>query len=236
MEAEGARARRPGPRSLVRAVVRLVFLGALLASAFAVTLVIAGGLPSADRVRDWADGFGPLGPPAFVVMSAALNCVFVPGPVLAGAAGLLFGTGPGTAVAITGAVLAACAEMLIARYVAGRQVAAILPRRVRRLDEFIARRGFLAVLYVRITPGVPYTLTNYGAGLTRLRVRDMAAGTAVGGLPRTFAYVALGGSLDDLGAPEVKIAIAVLVAMAVVGLLVGRRQLRAERRARREGR
>ena len=36
-------------------------------------------------------------------------------------------------------------------------------------------------------------------------------------LPRTFAWVALGGSLDDLGSPEARIAIALLVAMAVIG-------------------
>ncbi len=57
----------------------------------------------------------------------------------------------------------------------------------------------------------------------------MAAGTAVGALPRTFAYVALGGSLDDLSRPEAKVAIAVLVVMAVVGILAGRAQWRAER-------
>ena len=59
----------------------------------------------------------------------------------------------------------------------------------------------------------------------------MAAGTAVGALPRTFAWVALGGSLDDLGSPEAKVAIALLVVMAVVGALLARRQFAAERSA-----
>ena len=97
------------------------------------------------------------------------------------------------------------------------------------MDEFIERRGFWAVLYVRLTPGLPFTLANYGAGLTRLRFRDMAAGTAIGAGPRTFAYVALGGSLDDLGSPEAIAAIALLVLIGVAGLVIGRRQVRAER-------
>jgi uncharacterized membrane protein YdjX (TVP38/TMEM64 family) len=121
--------------------------------------------------------------------------------------------------------------MSITRYVAGREVSRILPERARRIDSFIDRRGFYAVFYVRLAPGIPYHLVNYGAGLTRLRVRDMAAGTAVGGLPRTYAYVALGGSLSNLGSPQAIAAIAVLVVMAVVGAVLARRQIAGERRA-----
>jgi uncharacterized membrane protein YdjX (TVP38/TMEM64 family) len=191
---------------------------------------VSGSLPSADRVRDWAEGFGALGPAAFVALSVVLNCAFVlPYPVMSAAAGLLFGTALGTPVALTSAVLAACAQLLIGRYVAGSQVRAILPARVRRVDDFLERSGFVAVMLVRLAPAVPYVLANYGAGLTRLRLRDMAAGTAVGGLPRTFAYVALGGSLTDLGSPEAKIAVGMLVVVGLLGVVLVRRQLRIER-------
>jgi uncharacterized membrane protein YdjX (TVP38/TMEM64 family) len=50
----------------------------------------------------------------------------------------------------------------------------------------------------------------------------MALGTAVGALPRTFAYVALGGSLDNLGSPEGIAALVLLVATAVAGLVLNR--------------
>ena len=208
--------------------VRLGLFFALLAALF-LAASLSGERPDADRIRDWADGLGALGPLVFVPLSAALSCLFVPGPVLAGSAGLLFGTALGTPVALAGATLAATAQLLIGRHVAGRQVGTLLPERVRRIDDFLECRGFFAVLYVRLAPGIPYTLTNYGSGLTRLRVRDMAAGTAVGAVPRTFAYVALGGSLDDLGRPEAVVAIVLLVAMAVAGALLARRQIAAER-------
>jgi uncharacterized membrane protein YdjX (TVP38/TMEM64 family) len=199
-----------------------------------VTLFVAAtasdSLPSAERVHEWGDGLGVLGPIVFVPGSALLSCLFVPGPVLAGAAGLLFGTAFGTLVALAGAVLAASSQLLIARHLAGRQVDSILPDRVRRLDDFLERNGFFAVLVIRLAPAIPYVLTNYAAGLTRLRLRHMAAGTAIGALPRTFAYVALGGSLTDLGRPEAKVAVGMLVAVGVFGALLARRQLRAVRR------
>ena len=119
--------------------------------------------------------------------------------------------------------------MLITRYVAGARVGALIPERARRVDDFLDRRGFWAVLYMRLAPGIPYHLVNYGAGLTRLRVSDMAAATPIGALPRTFAYVALGGSLDDLGSPEAIAALVLLVLTAVVGAAVARHQIARER-------
>ena len=69
---------------------------------------------------------------------------------------------------------------------------------MRRLRDGIARRGFVAVLYARIAPGMPFTLVNYASGLTAVRLLVFAAATALGAAPRAFAYAALGGSLDDL--------------------------------------
>ena len=210
------------------ALLRLGTFAALVVAIFVVATA-SGSLPSAERVRDWGDGLGVAGPLVFIPLSVALLCVFVPGPVLSGAAGLLFGTALGTPVALTAATLGACTQLLITRHLAGRQVAALLPRRVRRIDEFLERRGFFAVLYVRLAPGIPYSAANYGAGLTRLRLRDMAAGTAVGALPRTLAYVALGGSFTDFDDPVARAALLLLIVVAIAGALLARRQLAAER-------
>jgi uncharacterized membrane protein YdjX (TVP38/TMEM64 family) len=203
---------------------RLAAFAAVVVGLF-VAATASGNLPSAGDVRDWGDGLGVAGPLVCVPAGAAMLCLFVPGPVVAGAAGLLFGTAGGTAVALAAIVLGAVTQMSISRRLAGDAAAHLLPARVRRFDDFIARRGFWAVFYMRLTPGIPYNLVNYGAGLTSLKVGAMAAGTAVGGAPRAFAWAALGGSLDDLGAPEAKVAIALLVTMALAGAFLARRQL-----------
>ena len=90
------------------------------------------------------------------------------------------------------------------------------------------RRGFLSVLYARIVPGMPYTLVNYAAGLTRIPLAVFAAATALGAAPRAFAYTALGGSLGNLGSPETLVAVAVLIGMALMGIaLLARERRRA---------
>jgi uncharacterized membrane protein YdjX (TVP38/TMEM64 family) len=211
-----------------RARLRLVVFALLVLGLF-VAATVSGRLPSAEEVRDWGDGLGWAGPLVFIPAAACGLCLFLPGPALAGAAGLLFGTAGGTPVALTFIVLGAVMQMSISRYLAGDSAAQLLPERVKRFDQFIEERGFWAVFYMRLAPAIPYNLVNYGAGLTSLKVRAMAAGTGVGALPRTFAWVALGGSLDDLGSTEAKVAIALLVAMALGGAVLARRQLASER-------
>ncbi len=213
-----------------RARLRLAVYGTTVLGLF-VAATVGGWLPSAEEVRDWGDGLGWVGPLIFIPAAACGLCLFVPGPVLAGAAGLLFGTAAGTAVALAFIVLGAVMQMSISRYLAGDAAAQLLPERIKRFDGFIAERGFWAVFYMRLAPAIPYNLVNYGAGLTSLKVRAMAAGTALGAAPRSFAWVALGGNLDDLGSTEAKVAIALLVVMAVVGALLARRQFAAERSA-----
>jgi uncharacterized membrane protein YdjX (TVP38/TMEM64 family) len=170
-------------------------------------------------VRGWVEDAGVWAPLAFVVLSASLTLVLFPGPLLAGASGLLFGTALGFPLSLTAAVLGASLAFLIARSAARDAVERRAGPRVRRLRDAIGRRGFLAVLYARIVPGVPYSLVNYAAGLAPIRLATFAAATALGAAPRAFAYTALGGSLDDLSSPEAIVAVAVLIVMAVGGLI-----------------
>jgi len=219
--------RRPvGPTTEVaprpRAAWRVAALFAGVATLFVV--VAATGSISAPRVRDAVHGYGALAPLAFIGVSAALTVACFPGPLLAGASGLLFGTVLGTPVSIVSATLGAGAAFLLARGVAGDAVSQLGGARLRALAAWVGQRGFLAVLYARIAPGVPYSAVNYAAGLSPVRLRAFVAATVVGVAPRAFAYTALGGSLHHLSSPEALVAVGVLVAMALGGLLLGARE------------
>jgi len=204
--------------------LRVAALAAALATFVAVVL-LSGGL-SADRVRGWVDGYGAVGPLVFIAVSASLTVVLFPGPVLAAASGLLFGTALGTPVSIASATLGATLAFSLSRWWAHDAVLALAGPRVAALRAWVGRRGFLTVLYARIAPGVPYTIVNYAAGLAPIMLRSFVAATAIGVAPRAFAYTALGGSLGDLTSPEALAAVAVLVVMAMCGLALARRDLR----------
>lgn len=217
----------PGPRT------RLALL--LLGLAIAFTLLAVSGSLSKDEVRDRVDEFGVAAPIAFIVIAALLTVALFPGPILAGSAGLLFGTAAGTPIAIASATLGASLACLLSRTVAGDAIQELGGPRLIGLAAWISRRGFVSVLYARLAPGVPYNLVNYAAGMTAIPILVFAAATAIATAPRTFAYVALGGSFGNFGSPESIIAVAVLVAMGVGGLVAVRRDLRRERSRRASG-
>jgi uncharacterized membrane protein YdjX (TVP38/TMEM64 family) len=199
----------------------------LVGGAFAI--VAATGSLSAERVRDWIDGYGVAGPLVFIALSTVLTACLFPGPLLAGASGLLFGTALGTPVSIVAATLGATLAFAIARFVAHDAVERLGPThpRLRAVREWIGGRGFLSILYARIAPGIPYNLVNYAAGLAPVTFKAFVGATAIGCAPRAFAYTALGGSIGNLGSPEAIAAFGVLVAMAIAGLVLARRDLRS---------
>ncbi|HEY8637613.1 MAG TPA: TVP38/TMEM64 family protein [Solirubrobacteraceae bacterium] len=215
------------------AVLRLGALFVVLLAAFlAVTLT---GSLSAHRVRDWVHGHGALGPALYVGVSVGLALAFFPGPVLAGAAGLLFGTALGTPVALLSAVLTACLAFSISRWVARDTVYRHAPPRAQAVAHWVDERGFVAILLVRLAPGIPYMAVNYSAGLTKLPLPTFAAATVIGAAPRTFGYVALGGSLGHFDRPEAIIAVAVIVIEGVIGFVLLRRHGTGLRAARPPG-
>lgn len=186
-------------------------------------------------MRDAVHGTGVLAPLAFVVVSSLLTVALFPGPLLAGASGLLFGTALGTPLSIVAATTGASLAFAVSRRFGADPVDALSGRRVRVVQDFVAQRGFLSVLYARILPGIPYNVVNYAAGLTRVRLLAFAGGTALGCAPRAFAYTALGGSLSNLGSPAAIVAYAILAVMGVGGLLVAARDPALRRRLRRSG-
>jgi uncharacterized membrane protein YdjX (TVP38/TMEM64 family) len=207
------------------AIRRIAIYAAVVGVAFGV-LVLTGSIPSSEEARDFGDDLGPLAPVLFVPLFVAVNFL-ITWPILAGAAGLLFGTAAGTPLVLIAVVLASLAQMAVARKLAGEHRGHLLPQRTKRIEDFLTRHGAVAVMQSRIVPLLPWGAVNYSAGVTHLSYRDMAVGTAIGAAPKVFAYTALGGSLDDLTSPEALTAIGLLVVLALAGALVVRRQIRA---------
>jgi uncharacterized membrane protein YdjX (TVP38/TMEM64 family) len=201
--------------------LRLALLVAVLA-AVVVAFALTGSL-SAQRVRSWIDGYGVAGPIVFIAVSSLLTVALFPGPLLAGASGLLFGTALGTPVSIVAATLGATLAFCLSRWWARDAVEELAGPRLRAMRAWVGARGFLSVLYARILPGVPYSLVNYAAGLAPVALRAFVAATAIGCAPRAFAYTALGGHFGNFGSPETVIAVVVLVGMALAGIVLARR-------------
>jgi len=200
---------------------RLSSLGVVLAAAFVVVAALAGGV-SRGAIEAAVAGSGWLGPLLFVLLYAALTVLLFPGSVVTAAGGALFGIVFGTLLSVIGATLGASAAFLIARRLGRRDVELITGERVRAMDAWLERRGFFAILGLRLVPLVPFNALNYAAGVTALRPASYVLGTAVGIVPGAFAWAALGGSIGDPLSPRFLGAVALVVFLTVLGALVDR--------------
>jgi uncharacterized membrane protein YdjX (TVP38/TMEM64 family) len=211
-------------------------LGALAAAVAALFLagVLTGGLSPAT-VTDAVRGAGPLAPVAFVGLGAGLACVLFPGQVTATLAGALFGIGAGIGLALGSVALGGLCAFGIARLVGGASAERLLGARARTCREWVRRHGVHAVLASRLLPGAPAGVINYAAGLSGLRLTPFVAAVAIGAIPKTVAYVALGGALHDPLSLRGLIAVALYLAATAAGVLLARRGLAGAGGIRRGG-
>jgi uncharacterized membrane protein YdjX (TVP38/TMEM64 family) len=198
----------------------LVLLAVVLAVLFAVFWVVRP--ISKGDVRDWVDGAGVAAAPVFIVLAALLGAALVPGPLLAGASGLLFGTWSGFFVTLASAVLCALVSAGVGAR-AGRGSRA----RDARLSVAARRRPLVAVTVQRLAPAVPDGPFNYAFGAAGIPVWPLVLGTVIGSAPRAFAYTALGDSLDKPWSPVALAAVGVIVVTGVLGALLAIRLRRA---------
>lgn len=205
-------------RSTRWAVARLLLL--LLFVALAATVGFLLAPTDVEVIRAAAAEWGWAGAIVFLVGYAALTLTPVPKNLLGIAAGVVWGFWVALVLVYVGALLGAAASFVIGRALGREAVERLTGARVARLDEVLARRGFLAVLGARLIPVIPFTLINYGAGLTAVRRRDYALGTAIGILPGSAAYVALGAYGFELG-PPFWIALAAIGVLSIAGIVVG---------------
>lgn len=199
--------------------LRLALLAVVLVAAVTLSLVLGGS--TVDRVERVVDDAGVLGPVVFVVLYAALTVLLVPGVIMTVAGGALFGPVGGTLLSLLGATAGAAAAFFLARRL--RLAPPEAGGRLARIDAWIAERGFWAVLYARLVPIVPFNVLNYAAGLTRVSAAAYIAATAIGIVPGTFAYAALGGSVGDPASLQFLGAVALVAVLTGVGVLASRR-------------
>jgi uncharacterized membrane protein YdjX (TVP38/TMEM64 family) len=176
-----------------------------------------------SQIEHVVDGAGIGAPIAFVAIYALLTIALVPGTAPSVAAGALFGAAWGSLLTVLGATLGATAAYLFARRVGRAPLRAHTGARFARLDAWVARRGFLSVLYVRLIPIFPFNAVNYAFGMTSVSPRAYITATALGIVPGSVALVALGSSLRQPGSPAFLIAVGAMAALTVVGTVVSRR-------------
>jgi uncharacterized membrane protein YdjX (TVP38/TMEM64 family) len=191
-----------------------------------VALVVLVPLPTALQLRDWATSVGPWFPLAF--LAAHVVAVFpFPRTAFTLSAGLLFGPVLGIGIALVASTLSAGIALLLVR-AAGWQLNRLVRHpRVDALNVRLARRGWPTVLAMRMIPVVPFSVLNYAAGASAIRILPYVLATIVGLLPGTAAIVIFGDALTGNVSPLLFVSSVCTASLGILGLVF---EIRSQRR------
>jgi len=175
----------------------------ILLAAAIVGLIVLGrqGAAYIPVFAAWVQGLGVWGPVAFIAGYVLATVLFIPGSLLTLAGGAIFGLTKGVMIVFLAAVLGSSAAFLVSRYVARSSIERRLAGNARfaAIDRAVGAQGRKIVFLLRLSPVFPFTLLNYGLGLTNVRFVDYVA-ASVGMLPGTLLYVYYGKVIGDVAA------------------------------------
>lgn len=127
-----------------------------------------------------------------------LGALVLPGSaLLVVASGLFFGTGLGIPLSILASMLAALSAFLLARTVLGRRLAEIESPLFGRLRAGFGRNALSYMMFLRLTPGLPFGALNVVPSLLGVPLVTFALGTFLGLVPSRIALSTAGAGLGS---------------------------------------
>ena len=137
------------------------------------------------------------------------------------AAGYGFGLIRGIVWCTTGAMIGGVIALLLSRWLVGDWFRDRYESRIARLhaiNEKLGHNGLFVVLGVRLCHILPFGLSNYLFGLTRITAMEVFLGTLGGGVPSIGAWVIVGAERAKEWGPWIVLAIINGVMLVPLGL------------------
>jgi uncharacterized membrane protein YdjX (TVP38/TMEM64 family) len=149
---------------------------------------------SLGNFNNWVGQMGVAGIVVFIIVYAVATVLLAPGSVLTIGAGFAFGLWKGFLAVSVGATLGASLAFLIARFIARDKIEAIARRneKFRKIDNAIGKQGAKLIFLLRLSPAIPFNLSNYFYSLTGVKLWPYVFASWTGMIPGTFLYVYIG--------------------------------------------
>ena len=190
-----------------------------------------------EELQSWIHGLGPWGPVAFFLIYLGAVIATIPGTIFGVIAGALFGSVNGVILISISSTVGASLTFLIARYFARDAVTRLLAKNdtMRKLDQLTQDHGVIMVAITRLVPFFPFTLLNYGFGLTKVSFKTYVFWSWLCMIPGTIIFVvgadAITQTITQGRVPWTLIGV-VIIACIILGLIAwyARQQLHQKSR------
>jgi uncharacterized membrane protein YdjX (TVP38/TMEM64 family) len=143
------------------------------------------------EIKDWIKDMGILGPLVFILIYAVATVALIPGSAMTIFAGSIFGSLMGIIIVSAASTLGASLSFMVSKYFAREAVSKWLNEsdKFRKLDALTEKHGEIIVAITRLVPLFPFTLLNYGFGLTKVPFKTYVMWSWLCMLPGTVLYV-----------------------------------------------
>jgi len=221
--------------------IRNAATGLVRAAGIAVPLVAGIALgqlatPYLPGFSTWVQTLGVWAPLAFLAAYIGVVLLMLPAFLLNMAAGAVFGVVNGSLLVLTGATIGGTLAFLLGRTVLRASVArrVVAHPTLSAVDRVIGDDGLRLMFLLRLSPAIPFVLSNYALGVTRVRTRDFMLAMP-GMLPIIASYAAFGAAgaqaAHNKGTLPMPVLALGVIATVVLGLLFARITQRALRDA-----
>jgi len=153
-----------------------------------------------EELINGVQSLGPTGVIYYALIYMIAEILAIPATPLTLSAGYLFGLQNGILTVLVGATGAACIGFWISRTFLRDYVESTLlapppdgsPNNLAKLDKAIGKEGLKLLILIRLSPIFPFSVTNYLYGASSIDFGSYLAGTLIGFIPTTTAYVYTG--------------------------------------------
>jgi len=125
----------------------------------------------------------PWAPVAVLLAFVGAGLIAFPLLVLVAVTAMVFGPWLGPLYTLVGATVSAALTFGIGRRLGRETVRKLAGKRVNDLSRRLAKRGMIAIAFVRMLPIAPFSIVNVVAGASHIRWSDFLLGTVIGLLP-----------------------------------------------------
>ena len=129
------------------------------------------------------------------VLGIILSCALFPMSVFAICCGMILDVTEALVLVLLVTGLSSGIEQALGKRLVCRSHSPHLLRVTERLRPYSQEHGTITVLAVRMSPFMPFALSNYAMGTLDLRFRDVFWGNIIGVLPRAILLVGFAGSV-----------------------------------------
>ena len=200
--------------------IKLAALAAVIVGLFVLSrfIDIAGPI---DALLERIENLGAVGAVAFILLYIIACILVIPGSLITLGGGSIYGLLMGFVLVSAGSTIGATAAFIIARYFARDYVTKKIGSNpsFKAMDDAVAQQGWKIVFLTRLTPVFPFSIQNYGYGLTKVPLPHYVLASWIGMMPGTVLYVyvgTLGGQAAEGGTTPVQWAMRIIALIATI--------------------